>query len=324
MMNRYGTVRDALGAHARNRAFTLIELLTVVGIIGLLIAIILPSMARARDQARRVKVRATLTAIEKGLEMFHNDFGEYPTSYTPNDDAIMDLPGGVHGRSGLWGAHFLCRAMIGHDGRGVDAEGRSLRSGRDPRNLITMAQLATAPRRGPYIEGITAIRDTDPRFGHVEEGPNTGHPVLVDGPYRSPILYYGANPRARAPFCMDGEGNDNRPYGQTGDTPGIYRQWDNFYFTGISDGSGRGFWDFANTGLNLPCHPLGELSTLQPDRINKPPPYYAQGKSFAGALHDEEALRAAGVVKPHNPDTFILLDAGPDGLWGTNDDIANF
>ena len=29
-------------------------------------------------------------------------------------------------------------------------------------------------------------------------------------------------------------------------------------------------------------------------------------------------------VAPHNPDTFLLISAGPDGIFGTSDDIANF
>ena len=28
--------------------------------------------------------------------------------------------------------------------------------------------------------------------------------------------------------------------------------------------------------------------------------------------------------RPHNPDTFILISAGFDGLYGTEDDVANF
>ena len=30
------------------------------------------------------------------------------------------------------------------------------------------------------------------------------------------------------------------------------------------------------------------------------------------------------IVKPVNPDTFVLITAGSDGLFGTADDIANF
>ncbi len=51
----------------RPRAFTLIELLVVVGIIALLVAIIMPSLARAKDLARQVvcqtNVKAQMTAI---------------------------------------------------------------------------------------------------------------------------------------------------------------------------------------------------------------------------------------------------------------------
>ena len=59
----------------RRSAFTLIELLTVVGIIGLLVGILLPSLQAARTQARKAKVKAQISAIEKALEIFKNDVG---------------------------------------------------------------------------------------------------------------------------------------------------------------------------------------------------------------------------------------------------------
>jgi len=49
--------------HRRSRAFTLIELLVVVAIIALLLAILLPNLAAAREQGRRAKCMSNLKNI---------------------------------------------------------------------------------------------------------------------------------------------------------------------------------------------------------------------------------------------------------------------
>ncbi len=58
----------------RPAAFTLIELLVVVGIISLLISILTPSLARARQQAKSTVCMATQNEMMKGLIAYGSDY----------------------------------------------------------------------------------------------------------------------------------------------------------------------------------------------------------------------------------------------------------
>lgn len=68
----------------RRSGFTLIELLVVVAIIALLIAILLPSLARARELAKRTACAANVSGMGKGLYTYATENADIYPIAAPN------------------------------------------------------------------------------------------------------------------------------------------------------------------------------------------------------------------------------------------------
>jgi prepilin-type processing-associated H-X9-DG protein/prepilin-type N-terminal cleavage/methylation domain-containing protein len=75
---------------SRTSAFTLVELLVVIGIIALLISILLPSLSRAREQAKRVQCSSNIRQFCAAQLMFANDNKGRIMDVGNNDDMLTN------------------------------------------------------------------------------------------------------------------------------------------------------------------------------------------------------------------------------------------
>lgn len=93
-----GDARPGLGG--LGQAFTLIELLTVIAIIGILSAILIPVVASVRDQARSSVCKSNLRQIGLAIQMYANDHGDLtPPNNAPGGTVAMAV-GGLNPRLG--------------------------------------------------------------------------------------------------------------------------------------------------------------------------------------------------------------------------------
>lgn len=64
----------------RERAFTLIELIVVLAIIGVLLSLALPRFAASVDRSKEAVLRQNLAAMRDALDQFYADTGVRPSS----------------------------------------------------------------------------------------------------------------------------------------------------------------------------------------------------------------------------------------------------
>lgn len=164
-------------------------------------------------------------------------------------------------------------------------------------------------------------------FSITDSGLFQALPVIVDA-FGQPILYYAANKSGRSKNMVEIKREENNTYtgGVQKSGPPYYFHQDNLQFTGDKEQIG---WDFGD-GEHAIAVPGDELTADQ----------LIEGKyrdTFARFILDRSEYRKLQNIelrgetidpkmplKPVNPDSYILISAGVDTIFGTNDDVVNF
>jgi prepilin-type N-terminal cleavage/methylation domain-containing protein/prepilin-type processing-associated H-X9-DG protein len=97
------------------RGFTLIELLVVVAIIALLLAILLPSLNSAREQAKAVKCGSNLRGVGQAVHQYLAEYRAiFPAAYQylDGDAEITYVPGGGPGGYRHWSFELFSSGQV--------------------------------------------------------------------------------------------------------------------------------------------------------------------------------------------------------------------
>lgn len=350
-----GSVSRAMGnRRTSRRGFTLVELLTVMFIISMLIAILIPALNGARNAAKKSSTKATFNAVKIGMDLFKNDHERdfpwtrgYPPSFAHPPLRGVDFESHlgefpfIKDFPVITGAHWLPMMLIGLDGQGYvkrstvpqvanlrkepwkwyDAEpngggSRPLERMQlyvDPGGLRTIPTVELPGRRNPDLF------DQDwEKMKHL--------PVIVD-PFDQPILYYAANANGRTSNMVGDKRDENNDYSQgtQQDGPPFYFHEDNAPFTGTGIEPDKIGWDFGG-GAHAIAEP-GEALTAEDITLEEHRDTFArfllERKLYQTILTEENSI-AARPLTPVGRDSYLLISAGVDGQYGTNDDITNF
>ncbi len=282
--------------------FTLVEILTAIAVIGILLALLVPALTEIQKKAQNTKQKAQFHGIEVALEAVYTDMGDYPPSEW--DTAIY----------GNYAApQRLAEALVGRDGLGLHSDTLYHEDGMpagavpgDPSLYKTTTPPATldnanlSARKGPYLELESANAVTlSNLYGTGNFGSLVDSYVLADM-YKitknkatgkmtgSPILYYRANTN-----LVDHD--DASPLTST---------YNAFDATGT----------IASSGFTMSVDSLTSSSEQHPLRNTDLDLFYTPTAN----------PNFTDPPRPYKSDSFILHSAGPDGLYGTMDDVFNF
>lgn len=104
-------------ASAKNRGFTLTEIVTVIAIIVILLGILIPSVLSIQRKAKRAQTEALFGKIIEALTLYRKDNGAYPdfSGSISNGDYVINL-----NNADQWQRFTEIMALSNTDGSSID------------------------------------------------------------------------------------------------------------------------------------------------------------------------------------------------------------
>ena len=289
----------------KKAAFTIIELLTVMSIIVILIALLVPALNKARRYAKRVRQKAQLHSIGAAIELFNAENEGFPPSEEEDITGVR-----------YCGAMKLAEAIMGQDLLGFHPASRFRSDGTvDGPGTELYTEVTKHGRVGPYLqhENANAYRLNNLYQDVALDAFNEDRFVLCDvysnvtnldstigAKYKiwMPILYFRAN-------------TSNAAHDYTTPALSIYNYLDND--------------DLVTLGIPwMPgvAHPMSSGSSgpvnTRYDSGGVPIP------ATPGVFYEHIRNENIALPRPYRSYSYILLSAGFDGEYGTRDDVYNF
>jgi len=163
MKNKKYSFKEGGEMKMKKKGFTLIELLVVIAIIAILAAMLLPALARAREQARRSVCISNLKQIGLAIKMYAQDYKEYypaiedtPTTGPSTGRVVCDL-GLLYPRYVSTQKTFICPSDLYHK----TANPGTLGAWSEGRDLLTDTTGKTDDRGCSYAYAIDCNEQTD-------------------------------------------------------------------------------------------------------------------------------------------------------------------
>lgn len=319
--------------------FTIVELLTVMGVIAVLIGLLVPALNLVKDYAKQIQQRAQFHSIDAALEMFSADFGYYPES-NDNLDRVDNNQSHPVDQFPYCGANKLAEALVGLDYLGfhpnsgfrsdglnsvVDNTGATIieRVYRADQGSIVWQDIDEniKARKGPYIEfeNANAFRmDEVFAAANLTQGGFTNNFATTTGNFY-PLVLCDIFAKKRTGSAAGNSKKTGMPVlYYRARTQFVHQDWD----TAVSPTSAGSIFDdiyYYPDNMNL----LALGSADDPTGATQHP--LADGDDD---LRDFEEMilnkQVQGIQRPYRAGSYILISAGKDGLYGTGDDMFNF